>query len=87
MSVCYVSFIFSIFSFGKSVKIVHFVGSSKPWSQHYDYGQSRVVGTQPEHLRGVGNEYLNLWWNRYHKLKEHFDKSDAVIVADSKVFF
>lgn len=73
-------------SFGDNVKIVHFDGASKPWSQHYDYGQSRAIGPPSAHSGSRGNEYLNSWWNRYHKLHESLplERNDTAF-TDSKV--
>lgn len=51
---------FSDYSFGKNVKIVHFLGATKPWHHSFDAGAGglRVAG-HPGHAV----EHLQLWWN------------------------
>ncbi|GLH15333.1 Glycogenin-1 [Gryllus bimaculatus] len=46
--------------FGQNVKIVHFIGTAKPWLQYLD-SESRQVKPSPgsEHLQG----FLQLWWD------------------------
>ncbi|KAK7866807.1 hypothetical protein R5R35_005240 [Gryllus longicercus] len=46
--------------FGQNVKIVHFIGTAKPWLQYLD-SESRHVKPSPgsEHLQG----FLQLWWD------------------------
>ncbi|XP_076049002.1 glycogenin 1 isoform X3 [Oratosquilla oratoria] len=48
--------------FGKDVKLVHFLGATKPWHQRYD-AQSGTVRTQSGYEQLT--PYLNAWWNIY----------------------
>lgn len=42
------------------MKIVHFIGTAKPWLQQFDT-ESRIVIPSPgcDHLQGI----LQIWWN------------------------
>jgi len=48
--------------FGKNVKVVHFLGTSKPWLYAYSVTTGQV--SQPSGIQGVTQlEYIQLWWN------------------------
>jgi len=50
--------------FGKNVKVVHFLGSLKPWL----YGYNAVTGqvSQPQGSHGFQQlEHVQLWWNTF----------------------
>ncbi|KAM8750152.1 glycogenin-2-like [Rhynchonycteris naso] len=53
--------------FGASAKVVHFVGSTKPW--HYEYNPN--TGSISEDGPGPGHQhqlsFLNLWWDVYQR--------------------
>uniref|UniRef100_A0A1Y1LKY7 glycogenin glucosyltransferase n=1 Tax=Photinus pyralis TaxID=7054 RepID=A0A1Y1LKY7_PHOPY len=56
---CY-SYLPAFKQFGGNVKIIHFIGSSKPWLQYFDSETRQVqVGSDLQHLRVV----LQQWWN------------------------
>uniref|UniRef100_A0A8D8TGB6 glycogenin glucosyltransferase n=1 Tax=Cacopsylla melanoneura TaxID=428564 RepID=A0A8D8TGB6_9HEMI len=44
--------------FGSKVKIIHFIGSSKPWLQHFD-STTRTILSGDSHL----TNFLQLWWD------------------------
>jgi len=71
--------------FRNNVKIVHFVGSQKPWTHHYDYGQSHIVGQPGQETGSSGNEYTSRWWNRYHKLQDNVPGTQQVSQEDLPV--
>lgn len=52
--------------FGSSVKVVHFLGSTKPWNYKYNPQSGSVLdgscGPVPQHEAS----FLNLWWGVYH---------------------
>ncbi|XP_011381782.1 glycogenin-2 [Pteropus vampyrus] len=52
--------------FGSSVKVVHFLGSTKPWNYKYNPQTGSVLdgscGPVPQHEAS----FLNLWWGVYH---------------------
>lgn len=47
--------------FGKDVKIVHFLGSKKPWMYSYNRSSGTVESTDGNH----SYEHLKMWWNIY----------------------
>jgi len=44
--------------FGQNVKIIHFIGASKPWLAHFDNFGEASLGATEKHT----SEYLRLWW-------------------------
>merc|ERR1712025_1453572 len=44
--------------FGRSVKIVHFIGATKPWKTCFDGSGNAILGSVEKH---TGN-HLRLWW-------------------------
>lgn len=50
--------------FGDQVKIIHFIGASKPWLQYFNT-ETMEVSTAPgfEHLKGI----FEHWWNVFCK--------------------
>ena len=73
-------YLFNLYSFGKNIKIVHFVESQKPWTQYFDYGQSRVIGQPSQHPGNSSSAYHDAWWDRYRTLQDsapfHHDNVD-----------
>lgn len=56
---CY-SYLPAFKQFGGNVKIIHFIGNSKPWLQHFDSETRQVhVGADIQHLQVV----VQQWWN------------------------
>ncbi|KAM8805184.1 glycogenin-1 [Eudromia elegans] len=51
-------------AFGANTKVVHFLGSTKPWNYTYD---SRTKSLKGEMLdpKMVHPEFLNMWWDTY----------------------
>ncbi|NXA46820.1 GLYG2 protein, partial [Nothocercus julius] len=51
--------------FGRDAKVVHFLGSIKPWNYKYDLQTRKVMqdGTTSESLHQLS--FLALWWNIY----------------------
>ncbi|XP_074848598.1 glycogenin-2 isoform X2 [Carettochelys insculpta] len=52
--------------FGKDAKVVHFLGSAKPW--HYKYNPQTRTITQDSSISGSPNQFsfLVLWWKIYY---------------------
>lgn len=50
------------FRYNQDIKILHFIGETKPWNQQYD-ANSQQVQTPPgyNHLQG----FLQLWWDLF----------------------
>ena len=56
---CY-SYLPAFKQFGGNVKIIHFIGNSKPWLQYFDTETQHVqVVSDIQHLQGV----VQQWWN------------------------
>jgi len=56
--------------FGKDVKIIHFIGSSKPWHVSFDEQGEPLSGDYGKHAQ----EHLKLWWNIFcSKVKPSLD--------------
>lgn len=44
--------------FGENVKIIHFIGASKPWLVHFDSNGRAMLGSTEQHT----SHHLQLWW-------------------------
>ncbi|XP_042749545.1 glycogenin-1 isoform X1 [Lagopus leucura] len=51
-------------AFGSSTKVVHFLGSTKPWNYTYDSRTKSVEGNIND-PKIVHPEFLNMWWDTY----------------------
>jgi len=51
--------------FGDSVKIVHFIGVSKPWHASFDDSTGEPVPREPHDAHA--SAHLKAWWNIYHQ--------------------
>jgi len=51
--------------FGKNIKIVHFLGSLKPWHHHFDKGTGRVVftGSGSGSRSETDQIFTQMWWD------------------------
>ncbi|XP_026319451.1 glycogenin-1-like isoform X2 [Hyposmocoma kahamanoa] len=58
-SAAFYSYLPALKHYGQNLKIIHFIGSAKPWLQQFNW-QSQSVDA-PEHLR----EFLQLWWDLF----------------------
>lgn len=47
--------------FGQKVKIIHFIGATKPWQVSFDSNGEALVGGTEKHTL----EYLRLWWQLF----------------------
>merc|ERR1712025_1186812 len=47
--------------YGKGVKIIHFVGATKPWQTSFDSSGEAILGGSEAHTLS----YLRLWWQLY----------------------
>eukprot|EP00794_Sanderia_malayensis_P011399 gene11399-12586_t len=54
--------------YGSDVKVVHFLGAAKPWTQHYDYNRSQLVFTPSAKENGQQRHFTQVWWDRYNAL-------------------
>ncbi|KQL59385.1 glycogenin-1 [Amazona aestiva] len=51
-------------AFGANTKVVHFLGSTKPWNYTYDSRTKSIKGNMDD-PKIVHPEFLNMWWNTY----------------------
>uniref|UniRef100_A0A8V0X9F2 Glycogenin 1 n=1 Tax=Gallus gallus TaxID=9031 RepID=A0A8V0X9F2_CHICK len=51
-------------AFGSNTKVVHFLGSTKPWNYTYDSRTKSVEGNISD-PKIVHPEFLNMWWDTY----------------------
>lgn len=51
--------------FGKDAKIVHFLGSVKPWHHSLDQDSSTVVLSDSMQSSGSDSHFIQLWWDVY----------------------
>merc|ERR1712082_121313 len=47
--------------FGENVKIIHFIGATKPWQVSFDSSGEALVGGTEKHTM----DYLRLWWQLF----------------------
>lgn len=50
--------------FGANTKVVHFLGSTKPWNYTYDSRTKSIKGNMDD-PKIVHPEFLNMWWDTY----------------------
>ena len=61
----------SIFSYGKNIKIVHFIGAQKPWHHTFNIASRRV---EPSSDSGHNHDFLQLWWDIFMQyVQPHLD--------------
>ncbi|XP_066879400.1 glycogenin-2 isoform X4 [Kogia breviceps] len=53
--------------FGSSVKVVHFLGSTKPWNYKYNPQTGSVLEEGSGSVDQHQMSFLNLWWGVYHR--------------------
>lgn len=53
--------------FGASAKVVHFLGSTKPWNYTYDPQTGSVSEEGSGSVPWQQASFLNLWWAIYHR--------------------
>ncbi|XP_047915273.1 glycogenin-1 isoform X2 [Anser cygnoides] len=51
-------------AFGANTKVVHFLGSTKPWNYTYDSKTKSIKGNMDD-PKVVHPEFLNMWWDTY----------------------
>ncbi|XP_064021636.1 glycogenin-1 isoform X2 [Pogoniulus pusillus] len=51
-------------AFGANTKVVHFLGSTKPWNYTYDSRTKSIKGNMDD-PKIVHPEFLNMWWDTY----------------------
>ncbi|XP_056213999.1 glycogenin-1 isoform X5 [Falco biarmicus] len=51
-------------AFGANTKVVHFLGSTKPWNYTYDSRTKSIKGNM-DAPKIVHPEFLNMWWDTY----------------------
>ncbi|XP_041974781.1 uncharacterized protein LOC121730058 isoform X2 [Aricia agestis] len=71
-SAAFYSYLPALKQYGRDLKIIHFIGASKPWLQHYNWRTHTVDA--PDHLR----EFLQLWWSLF--TSEVHTKLDSAMV-------
>ena len=67
-------FFLFLYRFGKDVKIVHFLGSKKPWMYSYNKTSGTVESADKNH----SYEHLKMWWDIY---TEHIGMDEFVNVS------
>ena len=55
---------FLVRRYGESVKIVHFIGVSKPWHAGFDSETGTYVPNEPHDAHA--SKHLQFWWQIYH---------------------
>ena len=53
--------------FGSSAKVVHFLGSSKPWNYKYNPQTGSVLEEGSGRADQHQTSFLNQWWGIYHR--------------------
>nr|XP_031527094.1 glycogenin-2 isoform X3 [Vicugna pacos] len=53
--------------FGSSAKVVHFLGSAKPWNYKYNPQTGSVLDQGSGSVSEHQTSFLNLWWRVYHR--------------------
>ena len=70
--------------FGKQVKIVHFIGATKPWLVSFDEAGNARIGRPEKHT----HLYLKLWWqifnNSVRPLLNRAVPSNSVNIIESQ---
>jgi len=62
--------------FGGQVRIVHFIGATKPWLLNFDHRGEPIVGATESHSK----TYLQLWWQIFtNEVKPSLDEHSAVV--------
>ncbi|NXU78390.1 GLYG protein, partial [Oreotrochilus melanogaster] len=51
-------------AFGANTKVVHFLGSIKPWNYTYD-SRTKSIKSNVDDPKIVHPEFLNMWWDTY----------------------
>ncbi|KAM6304825.1 LOW QUALITY PROTEIN: glycogenin-1 [Aegotheles albertisi] len=51
-------------AFGANTKVVHFLGSTKPWNYAYD-SRTKSIKVNMDDPKIVHPEFLNMWWDIY----------------------
>ncbi|XP_059334953.1 glycogenin-1 isoform X2 [Ammospiza nelsoni] len=51
-------------AFGANTKVVHFLGSTKPWNYTYDSRTKSIKGNMDD-PKIVHPQFLNMWWDTY----------------------
>ncbi|XP_071501369.1 glycogenin-1-like isoform X3 [Diadema antillarum] len=69
--------------FGNDVKIVHFIGRTKPWMFRYNT-QTRVLSPPPDSSVAHDFKYVQAWWNIFlTKVMPRIEQEQGIGLADS----
>nr|ALS04394.1 glycogenin-1 [Acartia pacifica] len=70
--------------FGQNVKIVHFIGATKPWLVSFDANGEPQIGTTEQHTRN----HLQLWWQIFsNEVKPQLETSSAFVQSHQSYQF
>jgi len=70
--------------FGKNVKIVHFIGATKPWLVNFDNKGEPQIGSTEQHTKN----HLQLWWQIFsNEIKPMLEKSSAFVESHQSYQF
>lgn len=70
--------------FGKNVKIIHFIGATKPWLIHFDGRGEPHIGNTEQHTKN----HMQLWWQLFsNEVKPMLEKSSAFKVSHQSYQF
>lgn len=70
--------------FGKTVKIVHFIGATKPWLVNFGNNGQPQIGTSEFHTKN----HLQLWWQIFStEVKPMLEKSTAFVASHQSYGF
>eukprot|EP00794_Sanderia_malayensis_P011400 gene11400-12587_t len=83
-SVCY-SYAPAYRRYGKDAKIVHFLGSVKPWHHAFDHESSHVHFTTTSSQ--IDQDYVQMWWELYASSELQEDISTSSLPEDQSSSF
>jgi len=67
--------------FGKDVKVIHFIGATKPWHLTYNISTDSVVSSDPSVLHS--QDFLQLWWKIFiNRVKGTLDVNTVLLSED-----
>ena len=56
---------YNFYRYGQNVKIVHFLGSVKPWHHHFDDSTGKVKKLTSGGLAASDDVFAQMWWDMF----------------------
>jgi len=70
--------------FGQNVRIVHFIGATKPWLVNFDNKGEALIGVTEQHTKN----HLQLWWQIFtNEVKPMLQQSSAFVTSHQSYQF